>query len=210
MKNIAASVSRGGSLSSQVRVSRVILRYIPSASVSTTEDPHPLTPQLRRIDDLLRAGHTPHEVAEDLGLQVRTITGHVSRLRQRSRDLFRRERAAERAPAYQDCHRLQETLWKVIEHLMPPDATPGTADESAPKPDPKAVPPVARAYLDTIKIRESLRDADDKHIQNGQLSVRDIYAALDPAEFDDTTAADGGAHTTAADGGGKTTAADRA
>lgn len=104
---------------------------------------------------------------------------HIARLRKRSRELFRHERAAERAQAYEDCRRIQETLWEVIEYLM-------SDDPQHPR-DPKAVPPVARAYLDTLKTREALRDADDKHVQDGELSVRDVYAQLGDAYLDEPT-----------------------
>ena len=50
--------------------------------------------------------------------------------------------------------------------------------------DPKAVPQAARAYLDAAKFREALRDAEDKHVQDGDLSVRDIYATIDPVILD--------------------------
>ncbi len=130
----------------------------------------------RSIDDLTHKGHTPHEIAETLDYTTQTITGEISRIRKRSRDLFRRERAAERAQAYADCRRLQQRLWKVIDLLVPRDNTH--------EPDPKAVPPAARALLDAIKLAQALRDADDKHIQDGEITVRDVYATLDPAFFD--------------------------
>jgi len=48
--------------------------------------------------------------------------------------------------------------------------------------DPKSVPAAIRPLLDAMKTGEALRDAEDKHVQNGQLTVRDIYAQL-PANY---------------------------
>lgn len=132
------------------------------------------THRLARIDDLLRAGHTPDEIADQLQISLRSVLGLVSRLRKRNRDLFRRERAQERARAYQDCRRLQETLWEVITTLMAQDT-----------PEIKTVPTAARAYLESVKAGEALRDAEDQHVQDGQLTVRDIYAQLGPGYLDD-------------------------
>ena len=42
----------------------------------------------RSIDDLTHKGHTPREIAETLDYTTQTITGEISRIRKRSRDLF--------------------------------------------------------------------------------------------------------------------------
>ena len=80
--------------------------------------------------------------------------------------------------------------------------------------DDKSVPAAARALLETIRTGESLRNADEKDVEQGQLTVRDIFAGLGTDYLDEPVAlveaeTEAGPAAPGADGAGEGWADDR-
>ncbi|MCY3919712.1 MAG: hypothetical protein OXG38_07895, partial [Chloroflexi bacterium] len=113
-----------------------------------------------------RRGYTVDEIAESMGRSRRGVKDDLERVRELQTHQFRRERARERARTFALCAQTQAALWEVIERQIKAG-------------DDKAVPAAARALLETIRTGEALRNADEKDVEQGQLTVRDIYAQLD-------------------------------
>ena len=131
-----------------------------------------LDDRLGLIGDLARRGYTVEEIAEYVHRSRRAVLDDLQRVQSREVDLFRRERARERARTFALCAQTQASLWKTIEQRMQAG-------------DDKAVPAAARALLETIRAGESLRDADEKDVEQGQLTVRDIFAELGTEYLDE-------------------------
>ena len=122
-----------------------------------------LKERLTLVEERARRGYTVDEIAESMGRSRRGVKDDLERVRALQTDQFRRERARERARTFDLCAQTQASLWKTIEQRMQAG-------------DDKAVPAAARALLETIRAGESLRDADEKDVEQGQLTVRDIFA----------------------------------
>ena len=131
-----------------------------------------LKERLTRVEEYARRGYTVDEIAEAVGRSRRGVKDDLERVRSLHTDQFRRERALERARIFDLCAQTQATLWKVIEQHM----------EAG---DDKSVPAAARALLESIRTGEALRNADEKDVEQGQLTVRDIYAQLETDYLDD-------------------------
>lgn len=128
--------------------------------------------RLREIADLMRRGYTPEEIADSVRRPLRTVKDDMQQVQALHLDHFRRQRAKERAHTFEVCQRTQASLWKLIE---------GCVDSK----DRKAVPAAARALLGSIRMGESLRDADEKDVAEGLLTVRDIFEEMGPDYLDD-------------------------
>ena len=134
-----------------------------------------LKERLTLVEERARRGYTVDEIAESMGRSRRGVKDDLERVRALQTDQFRRERARERARTFDLCAQTQASLWKVIERRM---------EEG----DDKSVPAAARALLETIRTGESLRNADEKDVEQGQLTVRDIFAQLGTDYLDEPEA----------------------
>ena len=128
--------------------------------------------RLKRIADLMRRGYTPEEIADSVQRPLRTVKDDMKELQALNVEHFRRERAKERAQTFEMCQRTQASLWKMIEERMKTE-------------DHQGVPAAARALLQTIRTGESLRNADEKDVAEGRLTVRDIFEEMGPDYLDD-------------------------
>ena len=160
---------------SQIRGSRATIRAMTSTHVLPRNRTAALDDRLGLIGDLARRGYTVEEIAEYVHRSRRAVLDDLQRVQSREVDLFRRERARERARTFALCAQTQASLWKTIEQRMQAG-------------DDKAVPAAARALLETIRAGESLRDADEKDVEQGQLTVRDIFAELGTEYLDEPAA----------------------
>ena len=133
-----------------------------------------LKERLTQVEERARRGYTVDEIAESMGRSRRGVKDDLERVRSLQTDQFRRERARERARTFDLCAQTQASLWKVIERRM----------EAG---DDRSVPAAARALLETIRTGESLRNADEKDVEQGQLTVRDIFAQLGTDYLDEPT-----------------------
>lgn len=131
-----------------------------------------LKERLTLVEERARRGYTVDEIAESMGRPRRVVKDDLERVRALQTDQFRRARARERARIFDLCAQTQAALWQVIERRM------DTGDD-------KSVPAAARALLETIRTGEALRNADEKGVEQGQLTVRDIYAQLGTDYLDD-------------------------
>lgn len=124
-----------------------------------------LKERLALVEERARRGYTVDEIAESMGRSRRGVKDDLERVRELQTHQFRLERARERARTFALCAQTQAALWEVIERQIKVG-------------DDKAVPAAARALLETIRTGEALRNADEKDVEQGQLTVRDIYAQL--------------------------------
>ena len=134
-----------------------------------------LKDRLTLVEERTRRGYTVDEIAEFMGRSRRGVKDDLTRVRALQTDQFRRERARERARTFALCAQIQASLWEVIGRRM----------EAG---DDTAVPAAARALLETIRTGESLRNADEKGVEQGQLTVRDIFAELGTDYLDEPAA----------------------
>ena len=134
-----------------------------------------LKERLTLVEERARRGYTVDEIAEFMGRSRRGVKDDLERVRALQTHQFRRERARERARTFALCAQTQASLWEVIERRI-------AAGEDA------AVPAAARALLETIRTGESLRNADEKDVEQGQLTVRDIFAELGTDYLDEPAA----------------------
>lgn len=128
--------------------------------------------RLKRIADLMRRGYTAEEIADSVQRPLQTVKDDMKQVQELDLNHFRRERARERARTFEMCQRTQAALWKVIEGHM-------EAEEH------QGVPAAARALLETVRTGESLRNADEKDVEAGRLTVRDIFEEMGTDYLDD-------------------------
>ncbi len=128
--------------------------------------------RLKRVADYMSEGYTVEEIADSVQRPRRTVKDDMKKVQALHLDHFRRERAKERAHTFELCQRTQAALWKVIEGYMETE-------------DHQGVPAAARALLGTIRAGETLRNADEKDVAEGRLTVRDIFEELGTGYLDD-------------------------
>jgi predicted transcriptional regulator len=134
-----------------------------------------LRERLTLVEERARRGYTVDEIAESIGRSRRGVKDDLERVRALQTEQFRRERARERARTFALCAQTQAALWEVIERQIKAG-------------DDKAVPAAARALLETIRMGETLRNADEKDVEQGQLTVRDIFEEMDTDYLDEPVA----------------------
>lgn len=128
--------------------------------------------RLKRVAERSRRGYTTEEIADLLQRPLKTVKDDIEHLQSLELRQFRRERARERARIFELCQQTQTSLWNVVEGYM----------DSG---DHRGVPAAARALLECVRMGESLRDADEKDVEAGRLTVRDIFEEMGPDYLDD-------------------------
>jgi hypothetical protein len=89
-------------------------------------------------------------------------------------DRLTRRVQAERVHSIAVYRHVQTTLWKVLDQLMSNNELKGAS----------ATVSAARAITDAEKAVDSILDLFAQDAKQGGLNVRDLFAALDPSEFE--------------------------
>ena len=121
----------------------------------------------------MRRGYTPEEIADSVRRPLRTVKDDMKRVQEL-------QTGALPAPAGQGAGAHVRNV--PTDPSLAVEADRGQCVDSE---DRKAVPAAARALLGSIRMGESLRDADEKDVAEGLLTVRDIFEEMGPDYLDD-------------------------
>ena len=132
--------------------------------------------RLHEVEQLHLKGWTNRQIAAGVGISARTVGRDLKRIETRHLDRITRRVQEERVHSIAVYRHVQATLWKVLDRLMTSE-DPKCASASA-------TVSAARAITDAEKAVNGILDLFAQDAKQGALNVRDLYAAIDPSEFE--------------------------
>ena len=129
------------------------------------------------VEKLHLKGWTNRQIAASVGFSARTVGRDLKRVEARHLDRISRRVQEERVHSISVYRHVQTTLWKVLDRLMAsedPKFSTASASVSA-----------ARAITDAEKAVSGILDLFAQAAERGTLNVRELFAGIDPAEFED-------------------------
>ena len=138
--------------------------------------PAQLEDRAHEVEQLHLKGWTNRQIAASVGVSARTVGRDLKRSETRHLDRISRRVQEERVHSIAVYRHVQTTLWKVLDRLMSNE-------------DPKcasagATVSAARAITDAEKAVNGILDLFAQDAKQGVLNVRDLFAAIDPSDFE--------------------------
>jgi DNA-binding Lrp family transcriptional regulator len=130
------------------------------------------------VEQLHLKGWTNRQIAASVGFSARTVGRDLKRIEARHLDRISRRVQEERVHSISVYRHVQTTLWKVLDRLMAsedPKFSTASASVSA-----------ARAITDAEKAVSGILGLFAQAAERGTLNVRELFAGIDPAEFENT------------------------
>ena len=130
------------------------------------------------VEKLHLKGWTNRQIAASVGFSARTVGRDLKRIEARHLDRISRRVQEERIHSIAVYRHIQTTLWKVLDRLM--------ASEDPKFSTASATVSAARAITDAEKAVSGMLDLFAQAAERGTLNVRDLFAGIDPADFEHT------------------------
>ncbi len=133
--------------------------------------------RLHEVEQLHLKGWTNRQIAVSVGISPRTVGRDLKRVETRHLGRIARRVQEERVHSIAVYRHVQTTLWKVLDRLMTSDDPKGAS----------ATVSAARAITDAEKAVDGILDLFAQDARLDGLTVRDLFATLDPSGFEPPT-----------------------